>query len=446
MSPTTKRQVHLAASIAGVNHWTLWGHPDAQSQISIAAFLEQAQTAERGLFDFFFVAEGLRLREYFGRIHDLDVVGRPDNLTVLAALAGATRHIGLIATVSATYTEPYDLARRLASLDHLSRGRAGWNIVTSSDAFTGANFRRGAYLDYSERYSHAREFVALARALWDSDAPSRDSPDAIERQYSFDGEFYTTSGAFTLARSPQRYPVFMQAGDSGDGRDFAVDVADLIFTLNATHPEGTEFVADIRQRASDAGRDPNNILVFPMAEVVLGDTNADALELQREVSRQQISPATARNFLGIAWGTELVDIDVDVAPPEPTPPTEGECRGSGTDQQYARAKQWYEEAIAEKWSVRDLIVAKHTKQVFVGTASSVAEQIDNAVQNRVADGFIVGTPAAPTGLGAFVDSVVPILQERGVYRSGYEGNTLRENLGLRIRTKTDTSERSSRAM
>src|SRR6185436_9964451 len=162
------KQMILAAYFPGVNNTTVWMDPRSKSQIEIESFIHLAQTAERGKLDFFFLAEGLRLREQRGRIHDLDVVGRPDALTVLAGLAAVTTHLGLTGTVNATFNEPYELARKLASLDHLSGGRAGWNVVTSCDAFTGANFRRGGYLDRADRYARAAEVLQTARELWDT--------------------------------------------------------------------------------------------------------------------------------------------------------------------------------------------------------------------------------------------------------------------------------------
>jgi len=170
------RKIHLAAHFPGVNNTTVWADPRAGSQIDFSSFEHLARTAERGKFDFFFLAEGLRLREHKGRIHDLDVVGRPESLTVLSALSAVTERLGLAATVNTTFNEPYELARRLATLDHLSGGRAAWNVVTTNDAFTGANFRRGGYLDRADRYRRAEEFVRLARTLWDSWDPTRSSP------------------------------------------------------------------------------------------------------------------------------------------------------------------------------------------------------------------------------------------------------------------------------
>ena len=166
--PRSRKQVILGAHFPGVNNTTVWSDPAAGSHIGFESFVHLAQTAERGMFDFFFLAEGLRLREQRGKIHDLDVVGRPDTLTLLAALAAVTGHLGLAGTLNATYHEPYELARQLATLDHLSGGRAAWNVVTSSDAFTGENFRRGGYLDYADRYVRAGEFIEAAKQLWDS--------------------------------------------------------------------------------------------------------------------------------------------------------------------------------------------------------------------------------------------------------------------------------------
>src|SRR4051812_12370883 len=178
-----RKQVILAAYFPGVNNTTVWSDPRSQSQIDFSSFVHLARTAERGKLDFFFLAEGLRLREQRGRIHDLDTVGRPDTLTVLTALAAVTTHLGLAGTLNATFREPYELARQLATLDHLSGGRAGWNVVTSSDAFTGENFRRGGYLDHADRYARAGEFIEVCRTLWDSWDPDELVADATTGRY-----------------------------------------------------------------------------------------------------------------------------------------------------------------------------------------------------------------------------------------------------------------------
>ena len=223
----SKKQIHLGAHFPGVNNTTVWADPESKSQIDFDSFVHLAETAERGLFDFFFLAEGLRLREHQGKIHDLDVVGRPDTLIVLNALAAVTTHLGLAGTINTTFNEPFELARQFASLDHLSGGRAAWNMVTSSDAFTGENFRRGGYLDRNDRYVRAREIIDTARELWDSWSPDalvldRENGVFARResiaQVRHTGQQFDIDAAFTEPRSPQGHPVLLQAGDSDEGR------------------------------------------------------------------------------------------------------------------------------------------------------------------------------------------------------------------------------------
>jgi len=222
------RQIHLAAHFPGVNSTTVWTDAASGSQIDFAAFEYFARTAERGFFDYVFLAEGLRLREHKGRVHELDVLGRPNTLAVLAALSAVTDHVGLVGTLSTTFNEPYELARQLATLDHLSGGRAGWNAVTSSDAFHGANFRRGGFLAHADRYERAKEFAALSKKLWDS----WDEDEALPRRIRHAGAQFDVDALFDVPRSPQGRPVIVQAGDSADGRDFGAEHAEVIFSLH----------------------------------------------------------------------------------------------------------------------------------------------------------------------------------------------------------------------
>jgi FMN-dependent oxidoreductase (nitrilotriacetate monooxygenase family) len=438
MSNQKKRQVHLAAGVPGVNHFTVWSDPSAGSQIDFASFEHVARTAERGFFDYFFLAEGLRVREHKGLLHELDVAGRPDNLTVLAAVAAVTRHIGLVATASAVYNEPYELARKLASLDHLSNGRAGWNVVVSAEAFTGENFRRGGYLPYAERYDRAAEFVELSRRLWDSwPSDALDSSEFVSTEsvgdYSYSGRYFDTRGQFTVPRSPQRHPVLIQAGDSPDGRDFGVATVDVIFSRHSEPEARRAFKADISARAAAIGRDPESIKVIPAASVVLGDTEADARERAREISFSQVTPQTAIALLQLVWGTDLSSCDPD-GPLPPVPTAEGDDVIQGIarrhDDRIATATAWHERATREGLSIRELVVASTTRHEFIGTASQVAQQLDEAVQSRAADGYVLSGHVVPHGIDEFVDQVVPILQERGVLRTEYAGDTFRENLGL----------------
>ncbi|ALM42556.1 NtaA/DmoA family FMN-dependent monooxygenase [Streptomyces albidoflavus] len=432
----TSRPMHLAAHFPGVNNTTVWAE-DAQTspppagpggrQIAFSSFTHLARTAERGLFDFFFLAEGLRLREHQGRIHDLDVVGRPESLTVLTALAATTERLGLAATVNATFNEPYELARRLATLDHLSAGRAAWNVVTSFDAFTGENFRRGGFLDRADRYTRAAEFVATARALWDAAAP-----DGAGQPVTHTGQHFDIEGRFGLPRSPQGHPVVIQAGDSPEGREFAAAAADVIFTRHGTLEAGRAFYTDVKDRLPAHGRRPEELKIMPGVTFVLGDTDAEAQENAVEIRRRQISPQNALYALEQIWGIDLSGHDPDGPLPEADPDVDSTFV-------QGRVKHGDPRQIAEKWralsaekglSSRETVIEATGRQSFVGTPAAVAEQMISFVDRRAADGFILVPHLTPDGLDPFVDRVVPILQERGAFRTEYTGTTLRDHLGL----------------
>src|SRR6476619_2544949 len=267
-----RKPIHLAAHFPGVNNTTVWTDPESGSQVEFDSFVHLARTAERGLFDFFFLAEGLRLREHRGRIHDLDVVGRPDTFTVLAALAAVTDRLGLTGTINTTFNEPFEVARQFATLDHLSDGRAGWNIVTSSDAFTGENFRRGGFLDHADRYLRAEEFIEVCRLLWDSWGPDdvvadattgRFLRDAPPGAFAHSGAQFDIHGNYNVPRSPQVDPVILQAGDSDGGRELAARTADAIFTRHSSLPAGQKFVADAKGRLATYGRAPDELKILP---------------------------------------------------------------------------------------------------------------------------------------------------------------------------------------
>ncbi|MDQ0983657.1 FMN-dependent oxidoreductase (nitrilotriacetate monooxygenase family) [Streptomyces sp. V2I9] len=421
------RPMHLAAHFPGVNNTTVWADPRSGSQIDFSSFEHLARTAERGKFDFFFLAEGLRLREHNGRIHDLDVVGRPESLTVLNALAAVTERLGLAATVNATFNEPYELARRLATLDHLSAGRAAWNVVTSSDAFTGENFRRGGYLDRADRYVRAAEFVATARELWDSW-----TPDGVSRPFSHEGPQFTISGEFTVPRSPQGHPVVIQAGDSDEGREFAASAADVIFTRHGTLEAGRAFYADVKSRLAAYGRQPDDLRIMPGVTVVTGDTDAEAQELAYEIRRRQVSPQNAILAAEQVWGTDLSAYDPEGPLPDfdPVPDsgiTQGRVRHGDPLETAAR---WRALAEAKGLSLRGTVIKTTARQSFVGSPATVAAELTAFVDGRAADGFILVPHLTPGGLDDFVDRVVPILQESGAFRSAYTGSTLRSHLGL----------------
>ncbi|MEU9284733.1 NtaA/DmoA family FMN-dependent monooxygenase [Streptomyces sp. NPDC048275] len=425
--PTVRKRMHLAAHFPGVNNTTVWTDPRSKSQIDFSSFEHLARTAERGLFDFFFLAEGLRLREHKGRVHDLDVVGRPESLTVLGALAAVTERIGLAATVDATFNEPYELARRFATLDHLSGGRAGWNVVTSCDAFTGENFRRGGFLDRADRYPRAAEFVATARELWDSW-----TPDGLPRPFAHRGRHFDIAGEFTLSRSPQGHPVVIQAGDSGEGREFAASTADVIFTRHGTLEAGREFYADVKGRLAKYGREPEDLKIMPGVSVVLGDTAAEAQERAAGIRRQQISPQNAILVLEQIWGVDLSSYDPDGPLPNIDPEPESDLvqgRVRIADP-FAVAEKWRALSRAKGLSIRQTVIEASGRQSFIGTPEAVAAELDAFVGTGAADGFVLVPHLTPGGLDEFVDRVVPLLQERGAFRTEYTGTTLRSHLGL----------------
>ncbi|GGS20414.1 putative oxygenase [Streptomyces rubiginosohelvolus] len=421
------RPMHLAAHFPGVNNTTVWADPRSRSQIDFSSFEQLARTAERGKFDFFFLAEGLRLREHNGRIHDLDVVGRPESLTVLNALAAVTERLGLAATVNATFNEPYELARRIATLDHLSGGRAAWNVVTSSDAFTGENFRRGGYLDRADRYTRAAEFVATTRELWDSW-----TPDGVSRPFAHEGPQFTVSGEFTVPRSPQGHPVVIQAGDSSEGREFAASAADIIFTRHGTLEAGRDFYADVKGRLAAYGREADSLKIMPGVTVVVGDNDAEAQEKAAEIRRQQVSPQNAILAAEQIWGTDLSAYDPDGPLPDidPVPDseiTQGRVRHGDP---FAVVARWRALAEAKGLSLRGTVIETTTRQSFIGSPGTVAAELTAFVDQRAADGFILVPHLTPGGLDDVVDRVVPLLQESGAFRSEYTGSTLRSHLGL----------------
>ncbi|WP_449351912.1 NtaA/DmoA family FMN-dependent monooxygenase [Streptomyces shaanxiensis] len=439
------KQIHLAAHFPGVNNTTVWSDPEAGSHIEFSSFAHFARTAERAKFDFLFLAEGLRLREQGGKIYDLDVVGRPDTFTILAALAAVTEHLGLTGTINSTFNEPYEVARQFASLDHLSGGRSAWNVVTSWDAFTGENFRRGGFLPQEERYSRAKEFLATTQELFDSwqgDEILADQAsgvflrDAKAGSFVHTGQHFDIHGQFNVPRSPQGRPVVFQAGDSEEGREFAASSADAIFSRYATLKEGQAFYTDVKNRLARYGRRHDQLLILPAASFALADTDAEAEELARIVRRQQVSGATAIRHLEFVWNRDLSAYDPEGPLPDIDPDVSDNHISKGRAQvrmyrdPLATAREWRELAEANKWSIRDLVINTGNRQNFIGSPQTIARTINEYVQADASDGFILVPHITPTGLDAFADQVVPLLQEQGVFRTDYEGPTLRHHLGL----------------
>jgi FMN-dependent oxidoreductase (nitrilotriacetate monooxygenase family) len=439
------KQVHLAAHFPGVNNTTVWSDPASGSQIEFSSFVHFAQTAERGKFDFLFLAEGLRLREQNGSIYDLDVVGRPDTFTVLAALGAVTDRLGLTGTINSTFNEPFEVARQFASLDHLTGGRTAWNVVTSWDAFTGENFRRGGFLPQDQRYERARTFLQTTWELFDSwrgDEVVADQESGVFLRDPHPGAFahsdghFDIAGQFSVPRSPQGRPVVFQAGDSEEGREFAASSADAIFSRHGTKEAGQAFYRDVKGRLGKYGRTPDQLLILPAATFVVGDTDAEAAELAHEIRRQQVSGQTALRFLEQVWNRDLSAYDPDGPLPDVDPLVGATHVAQGRAQvrmyrdPLATARQWRELAAEKGYSIRELMIEVQSRQSFVGSPQAVAAEIDDLVQSDASDGFILVPHLVPGGLDPFVDRVVPLLQERGVFRADYEGTTLREHLGL----------------
>ncbi|MGV9286888.1 NtaA/DmoA family FMN-dependent monooxygenase [Streptomyces sp. NPDC003719] len=422
---TARRSMHLAVHVPGPGDTTVRADPRSASRIEFAPFEHLARTAERGLFDFLLLADGPRPPEHLGRVDDLDMAGRPEPLTVLNALAAVTGRLGLAATVDAGGHEPFELARRLATLDHLSGGRAAWHAATSCDALTGGDVRRGGP-DRADGHARAAEFVAAARELWDSW-----TPDGTPRPFAHHGRHFDIAGEFTLPRSPQGRPVVIQADGSDEGRESAASRADVLLARHGTPEAGRAFYADVKRRLARYGRSPDDLRIMSGVTVVLGDTAAEARQRAEEIRWQRVSPRTAsvtpERIRGVgpsAYGPD--------GPPG-TDPVPDPRLGRG------RARQGDGTAIAERRraparekgpSVRQSATGADARQFLAGTPGAVAAELEALVAGDAADGFVLVPHPVPGGLDEFVDRVVPLLQERGAFRTAYEGGTLRSHLGL----------------
>src|SRR4051812_30226880 len=424
------KQIHLAAHFPGVNNTTVWSDPAAGSHIEFSSFVRFAQAAERGKFDFLFLAEGLRLREQNGAIYDLDVVGRPDTFTVLAALAAVTEHLGLAGTINSTFNEPYHVARGFASLDHLSGGRAAWNVVTTAYSKSSAVFGR-RHPPHAERYAMAEEFVEACRLLWDSWDDGAFTGDKQAGQFvrpgslhvpHFQGKYFTVDGALNVPRAPQGHPVLIQAGSSGPGQALAARIADVVFTAQNDLAEALAFYTALKAQVAGFGRGADDVLVMPGVMPVVGRTEAEAQALFAELNRN-IDAAQAFTVL-----SERLGMDMSVYPmdePVPTPPQ--------TEHLKSRATLLMEMARRDKLTLRELyyrVAAARGHLLLVGTPAQIADVLERWFEAGAADGFNVMPPFFPGQFDAFAAEVVPILQERRLFRADYSGKTLRDHLGL----------------
>ncbi|WP_018686162.1 LLM class flavin-dependent oxidoreductase [Actinokineospora enzanensis] len=419
-------RVHLGVFYTGVGSGYVWSDPANADHTAIETYLSVARTMERGLFDAFFLGEGLRVRENRGRVLDTDVVGRPDAITQLSVLAGATTRLGLVATQNATYNFPADLARRLSTLDHLSAGRAGWNVVTTDNAWTGENFRRGGWLAHERRYERATQFVEAAKAIWAATGPVERHTDLVDLRVTP-----------TLPASRQGRPVLFQAGDSPGGRDLAARHADVVFSANRTYEKARAYADDLTERLAGHGRSRDSLRILPGTSVVLGDTDAEATERAEWLRQQQLTARQAIGFLEQYWNTDLSAYDADGPLPDIEPaegeldPSRGTLSIADRTGKLERVRAWRQLAADKNLSIRGLVLEVQPRGgSFVGTPARIADEWARYVRDRVVDGFILGPSHLPGSVDEVVDRLVPELQERGVYRTEYEGTTLREHLDL----------------
>lgn len=430
----SRKELHLNAFLINTGHHEAsWRLPESDplSSTKITHYANLAQIAERGRLDSVFFADSPSLWGDIGRRPS----GSLEPTVVLAALAAVTERIGLIATASTTYNEPYNLARRFASVDHLSGGRAGWNIVTTATLDAARNFNLDALPSHASRYERAEEFVTVAKALWDSwdDAAILGDKETgvwgdqrLVYPARHAGEHFQVAGALNVPRSPQGHPLLVQAGSSEDGRRFAAAHAEAVFTAQQTLEEAQAFYADLKRRAAAFGRDPDQVLVLPGIVPVLGETEAEARELEAELDRLIVAEYARDNLAGLL-GVPAEELELDEELP---PDLRDESEVEGMKSRYTLV---VELARRERLTVRQLIGrlgGGRGHRTFTGTAVQVADAIEDWADHGAADGFNIMPAVMPSGLEAFVDRVVPILQERGRFRTEYTGSTLREHYGL----------------
>jgi len=430
---TSRRQLHLNAFLLGIGHheaaWraqdtSLTGTWDVQHYVALA------QLAERGLFDSIFFADGPSLQG--------DLRYRPvawlDPLILLPAIAAATKHIGLIATASTTYNEPYNLARRFASLDLVSQGRAGWNIVTTAGVDAARNFGLDDVPAHRHRYERASEFVDVCLKLWDSweddfligDKEGGQFADG-QKVHTIDheGPFFRVRGPLNVPPTPQRRPLLVQAGSSDDGRAFAARYAEAVFTAQQTLADGQAFYTDLKRQVVAAGRAPAELKVLPGLVPVIGSTEAEAHEREEELSRLQV-PAYGLRQLSQLLGHEITEDELDR-------PLRDLGDVSKVEGHQSRFQVVTDIARRDNLTVRELLVrlgGGRGHRTFTGTPEQIADTIEEWFTSGAADGFNVMAPVLPSGLALFVEHVVPLLQKRGLFRTEYTGSTLREHYGL----------------
>ncbi|MGW3631230.1 LLM class flavin-dependent oxidoreductase [Streptomyces sp. NPDC005122] len=438
------RTLHLALhpyGVGGPGQHGLWKDPRVakNASIDINYYIAQAKAAEHALFDALFIVDS----QFINSTYPAHYLNRLEPLTLLSAVATHTRHIGLVGTASSTYNSPFNLARRFASLDHISGGRAGWNVVTSFDTGTSRNFGLDEHLDYSTRYGRALEFVQVARGLWDSYEDDA-FPADVERDVFLDpaklhaldheGEHFRIAGPLNLSRSPQGQPVIFQAGVSEEGRDLAARVAEGIYAPGGSLQQAQEYYADIKTRTASYGRDPEHIKIFIHGGPVVAATDEAARRREQEIFEEDNDFGRNLALLGRSFGAyDFSGHDLDAPFPDVAHLAE---KGGRTG-----AAKLIERASAEKLTLRQVAesVSEFRRSPFVGAPATVAGTIERWFAAGTFDGINLAFRNTED-LELFVDGVVPILQKQGLFRTEYEADTLRGNLGLPVPANPHTRE------
>ncbi|MED0866586.1 LLM class flavin-dependent oxidoreductase [Bacillus safensis] len=428
-----KRKLKLGVFIAGTGHHVAsWRHPNAvpDAAMNLDYFKQLAKKAEEGKLDLLFLADSLSINQ----TSHPNVLTRFEPLTLLSSIAESTSTIGLAATASTTYSEPFHIARQFASLDHLSGGRAAWNVVTSSIEETAKNFSGEEHLAHHKRYERAEEFVEVVKGLWDSweeDALVRnketgeffESRKLHELQHK--GEFFSVRGPLNVSRTPQGQPVIIQAGSSEDGQKLAAKTAELIFTAQNDLDKAKEFYQSLKGKVEAAGRAREDVSIMPGIFPIIADTEEEAqakYEELQELIVPEIGLSILQNYLG---GIDLSQYPLDGPLPEIDPSTSNAVK--------SRFDLVMNMARKDNLTIRQLyqsVAGSRGHNIFIGTPQQLADVMETWLREEAADGFNVMPPLLPEGLDVFVDRVVPMLQERGLFKTDYTGQTLRENLGL----------------
>jgi alkanesulfonate monooxygenase len=431
---TAGRQLHLGAFMRPVSlHTGAWRYPGAypDANFNFAHMRSFIQKLEAAKFDAFFMADHLAVLnmpvEALRRSH---TVTSFEPFTLLSALATVTERIGLVATASTTFDAPYHIARRFASLDHISGGRAGWNIVTTSNPDAALNFGLSEHLEHGERYHRAREFYDVVTGLWDSfadDAFIRDRDSGIffdpDRMHVLDhkGEELSVHGPLNIARPPQGWPVIVQAGQSDAGRQLAAETAEAVFCSPRDLAGGKALYADLKARTSAAGRNPDHLKILPAAFVVLGDTVEEA-KARRAMLDSLVYYESGIASLSIALGTDASGFDPDAPLPE-IPDTNASKTSLAQVTKLARDENLTVRQLAQR-------LGGYSGLAFVGTPATVADEMQQWLEEQGSDGFNIVFPYLPQGLDDVCQRLVPELQRRGIFRKDYTGTTLRDHLGL----------------